>query len=78
MRELLETLVSMRFGGEILKITIDIPKEYENDFIGDKFNDFFSRVITDINCDGMCGLYEKEIAEMLLDAFGKAEILVQM
>ena len=57
-----------------MKITIDIPREYERDFIADKFKDFFSRVIADINCDGMCGFYEKEIAEMFLDAFDKAVV----
>ena len=55
-----------------MKLTIDIPREYERDFIADKFKDFFSRVIVDINCDRMCGLYEKEIAEMFLEAFDKA------
>ena len=55
-----------------MKLTIDIPKGYERDFITDKFKDFFSRVIVDINCDRMCGLYEKEIAEMFLEAFDKA------
>ena len=55
-----------------MKLTIDIPKGYEKDFIADKFKDFFSRVIADINCDGMCGNYEKEIAEMFLEAFDKA------
>ena len=55
-----------------MKITIDIPREYERDFIADKFKDFFSRVIVDINCDRMCGNYEKEIAEMFLEAFNKA------
>lgn len=55
-----------------MKITIDIPKEYEREFITDKFKDFFSRVIADINYDGMCGNYEKEIAEMFLEAFDKA------
>ena len=55
-----------------MKITIDIPREYERDFIADKFKDFFSRVIADINYDGMCGNYEKEIAEMFLEAFDKA------
>ena len=43
--------------GERVKLTIDIPKGYERDFIADKFKDFFSRVIADINCDGMCGFY---------------------
>ena len=55
-----------------MKLTIDIPREYERDFSADKFKDFFSRVIADINCDRMCGLYEKEIAEMFLEAFDKA------
>lgn len=56
----------------MVKLTIDIPKGYEKDFIADKFKDFFSRVIADINCDGMCGNYEKEIAEMFLEAFDNA------
>lgn len=55
-----------------MKLTIDIPREYERDFSADKFKEFFSRVIADINCDGMCGNYEKEIAEMFLEAFDKA------
>ncbi len=55
-----------------MKITIDIPREYERDFIADKFKDFFSRVITDMDYSGMCGNYEKEIAEMFLEAFDKA------
>lgn len=53
----------------MVKLTIDIPREYERDFIADKFKDFFSRVIADINCNGLCGNYEKEIAEMFLEAF---------
>lgn len=55
-----------------MKLTIDIPRGYERDFIADKFKDFFSRVIADINCNGLCGNYEKEIAEMFLEAFDKA------
>lgn len=55
-----------------MKLTIDIPREYERDFSVDKFKDFISRVIADINCDGMCGNYEKEIAKMFLEAFDKA------
>ena len=55
-----------------MKLTIDIPIGYEEDFIADKFKDFFSRVIADINYDGMCGNYEKEIAEMFLEAFDNA------
>lgn len=55
-----------------MKLTIDIPREYERDFIDDKFKDFFSRVIADIDCSGLCGNYEKEIAEMFIEAFDKA------
>ena len=58
-----------------MKVVIDIPKDY----IADKFKDFFSRVIADIdNYKGMCGRYEcgryeKEIAEMFLKAFDDSE-----
>ena len=57
-----------------MKLTIDIPIGHERDFNVDKFKDFFSRVIADINCHGLCGNYEKEIAEMFLEAFDKAII----
>lgn len=57
-----------------MKITIDIPREYERDFSAGKFKDFFSRVIADIDFKGICGNYEKEIAEMFLEAFDKVII----
>lgn len=56
-----------------MKVVIDIPKDYTGDYIADKFKDFFSRVIADIDCKGMCGRYEKEIAEMFLKAFDDSE-----
>lgn len=56
-----------------MKVVIDIPKYFERDYIVDKFKDFFSRVIADIDCKGMCGRYEKEIAEMFLKAFDDSE-----
>lgn len=56
-----------------MKVTIDIPKDFTGDYIADKFKDFFSRVIADIDCNGMCGRYEKEIAEMFLKAFDDSE-----
>ena len=56
-----------------MKVAIDIPKDFEGDYIDDKFKDFFSRVIVDIDCKGMCGRYEKEIAEMFLKAFDDSE-----
>ena len=56
-----------------MKIVIDIPKDFAGDYTADKFKDFFSRVIADIDCKGMCGKYEKEIAEMFLKAFEDSE-----
>lgn len=56
-----------------MKVVIDIPNDFTGDYIVDKFKDFFSRVITDIDCKGMCGRYEKEIAEMFLKAFDDSE-----
>lgn len=56
-----------------MKVVIDIPKDFTGDYIDDKFKDFFSRVIADIDCKGMCGGYEKEIAEMFLKAFDDSE-----
>ena len=52
---------------------IEIPKEFEVDFKTDKFKDFFSRVVADIDCKGLCGNYEKEIAEMFIKAFEESK-----
>lgn len=52
---------------------IEIPKEFEVDFKNDKFNDFFSRAITDMNC--LCGNYERETAEMFIKAFANGELV---
>lgn len=56
-----------------MKVIIDIPNDFTGDYIVDKFKDFFSRVIADVDCEGMCGTYEKEIAEMFLEAFDDSE-----
>lgn len=56
-----------------MKVILDIPKDFTGDYIADKFKDFFSRVIADVDCKGMCGRYEKEIAEMFLKAFDDSE-----
>ncbi len=56
-----------------MKLIIDIPNDFTGDYIADKFKDFFSRVIADVDCKGMCGRYEKEIAEMFLKAFGDSK-----
>ena len=56
-----------------MKVVIDIPNDFTGDYIADKFKDFFSRVIADVDCKGMCGRYEKEVAEMFLKAFDDSE-----
>ena len=55
-----------------MKLIIDIPTEFETDYNGDKFKDFFSRVLCDIDKGVMCGNYEKETAEMFLKAFDES------
>ena len=53
-----------------MKITIEIPEEFEIDYKTDKFKDFFQRVLADMkDYSVVCGNYEKETAEMFLKAF---------
>lgn len=57
-----------------MKIEIEIPKEFEEDYNSDKFEDFFARVMADIEMGEyfdrcLCGNYERETAYMLWDAF---------
>lgn len=33
-----------------MRVVIDIPKDFARDYSADKFKDFFSRVIADIDC----------------------------
>lgn len=59
-----------------MKIEIEIPKELEGDYNTDQFEDFFSRAISDMNGDGMGGLYEQEIAKGLMQAFKESKVKV--
>lgn len=54
-----------------MKIEIEIPKEFEEDYKRNFFRSFFFRVSLDIegNTVELCGNYEKEIAEMFAKAF---------
>lgn len=58
-----------------MKVEIELPDEITLDYAYDKFRDFFSRVIADVDCAGCCGTYEKEIAESLKEAFEKSKVL---
>ena len=50
-----------------MKVLIDIPEEFATDYTADKFKEFFERVIADM--DTLCGTYEKETADMFIEAF---------
>lgn len=52
-----------------LKVVLELSEIIATDYLNNKFVDFFERVLADIDCDGCCGNYEKEIAEALLQAF---------
>lgn len=52
-----------------MKITIEIPTEFENDYLVYRFKEFFERVMADMDSGILCGNYEKEIAEMFLKSF---------
>ena len=54
-----------------MKIILEIPKEFERDYKIDRFEDNFLRLIADIH--SIAGNYEKETANMLIDAFRNSE-----
>lgn len=59
-----------------MKLLIEIPKEFEEYFNNDRFNDSLKRISTDIQYHGnpLSGLYELELIEMLRNAMTKAEV----
>ena len=57
-----------------MKITIEIPEEYEIDFNDNKFSDALSRFIADVDYEGLAGKYEIETAQMLIESFKNAVI----
>ena len=54
-----------------MNLVIKIPKEFEEEFNRDKFEDSLSRVASDIESFGfqLAGRYELETIKMLRDAF---------
>ena len=58
-----------------MKVTIDIPQEFEGQFNSDRFRDSLKRIITDVTDEiesdfSISGKYEIELCEMLIEAFG--------
>lgn len=63
-----------------MKITLDIPKEFEQHFNEDKFKDSLLRLKTDTNYglehdETISGLYEIELIDMLVEAFERSEVV---
>lgn len=58
-----------------MRIEIEIPEEFENDYTIDKFAEFLGRVKADIDYNGMCGNYERETADVLAEAFKNSRVV---
>lgn len=54
-----------------MEITIKIPKEFKEHWEKDRFEDSLQRLYIDAHL--LAGNYEKELVEMLISAFKKAE-----
>lgn len=62
-----------------MKVTIDIPAEYEKHFKNDQFKDSLERIKTDcteMDDTALTWNYDLEVLEMLIDAFQNAEPLI--
>lgn len=59
-----------------MKLLIEIPKEFEEQFSDDRFKDSLERIRAEITSSDntMAGLYELEVIQMLQDAMAKAEV----
>lgn len=58
-----------------MRIEIEIPKEFGADYNVNRFSDFFSRVMADIDYNGICGNYERETADVLAEAFKNSRVV---
>lgn len=53
---------------------MDIPEELRPD-LNNSLAEFFGRVKADIDYNGLCGMYEEEIAEVLENSFRNAKVI---
>ena len=61
-----------------MRIEIEIPEEFGADYNVNRFSDFFSRVMADIDYNGMCGNYERETADVLAEAFKNSKVIQEV
>ena len=59
----------------IMKLQIEIPKEFEKHFENDRFEDSLKRLKGDAGTFCLAGRYEIELCEMLIEAFKEAEVV---
>lgn len=60
-----------------MRVTIDIPAEFEEHFVFDHFRDSLGRIAYDLRTyegEPLSGRYEIETIEMLVDALQRARI----
>jgi len=55
-----------------MRITIEIPKEFEEHWAIDRFQESLERLREDAHC--LAWRYERELADMLIEAFRNAEV----
>ena len=59
-----------------MKLIIEIPEEFVQDFKRDKFKESFSRAVVDSEQGGLLvGNYEREVFDMFSKALQKAEVM---
>lgn len=61
-----------------MRITIEIPREFEQHFMNDRFENSLKRVSVDMHNEMSCGVgisgtYEIELVDMLTETFKNAE-----
>ncbi len=59
-----------------MKVEIEVPKEFESQFVKDGFKEALERVKADIHL--VAGNSEKEIIEMLINGFSKSREAVNV
>lgn len=68
-------VIVINYKGKLMKVLIEIPKEFENHFREDRFEDSLHRLNADAHC--LAGNYEQETLTMLIKAFKNAKIFGQ-
>lgn len=78
---MVKDIVFVGYGRKTMKIVIDIPKEFEENYKHDRFSESLVRIKIDIKYNNQVtkasGRYEYETLEMLEKAFQESRPLIQ-